>query len=86
MDDPFALLIAVQTHRYGRDAEGVCVRLSDYGALDPEYSVQDGDVLRQGRKGDDPWNEWVGIPIRHRVSNIQSQRRMYKYLLMDEEA
>ncbi|PWY62923.1 hypothetical protein BO83DRAFT_412230 [Aspergillus eucalypticola CBS 122712] len=39
----------------------------------------------KSEKGDDPWNEWVGIPIRHRVSNIQSQRRMYKYLLMDEE-
>lgn len=45
MDDPFALLIAVQTHRYGRDAEGVCVRLSDYGALDPEY-FSSNDVLR----------------------------------------
>lgn len=68
----------VETLKYG------CVPLSDYGALDPEYSVQ-MMCCGKAEKGDDPWNEWVGIPIRHRVSNIQSQRRMYKYLLMDEE-
>lgn len=54
MDDPFALLIVVQTHRYDRDAEGVCVRLSNYGALDPEYSVQMVMCCGKAEKGTIP--------------------------------